>query len=167
MSRVLISMGSNQNNPHMQIKMALDKLMLKFGDVTMASFYLTQAVGEIQQPDFINTALCFETSHSAGEILDFLQYLEHQAGRDRVGETPKGPRNLDLDLILFGNLINTSENLHIPHPRFRERRFVLEPATEIAGDMIDPVTQKSITQLVSECRDSNWVSIMDNEILSA
>jgi len=90
--------------------------------------------------------------------------LEHQAHRNRDQEISNGPRSLDLDIILYGSEILSKPELEIPHPRFRDRRFVLEPMQEIASESIDPVSQKSISQLLDECTDMNWVREMEEEL---
>lgn len=167
MNRVLVALGSNQNNPRQQIQAAVDVLSHKFEHIKFSSMYLTQAVGEVEQRSFINAVVSFQTSMSAPELLDFLLGLEQKAGRDKVNEIFKGPRNLDLDIILFGDTICTMETLQIPHPRFRERRFVLEPAAEIAGEMLDPITQKNISKILAECNDPNWVKVLDDEMVIA
>jgi 2-amino-4-hydroxy-6-hydroxymethyldihydropteridine diphosphokinase len=93
-----------------------------------------------------------ETSLGARELLDRLLLIEDAAGRTRPA--PMAPRTLDLDLILFGDKKIAEPGLAVPHPRFRERLFVLEPLAEVAPDWIDPVTGRSISELLQQARAS-------------
>lgn len=158
MTTVVISAGSNMSNPQAQIEAAIQELNHSFLNVNASSLYHTQPVGPIEQAAYVNAAIRFETDRNALEVLDSLLTLERKAGRDRANEIPQGPRTLDLDIILFGSEIWSSDDLMIPHPRFRERRFVLEPACEVAPQLIDPISSKSIQQLKLECIDESWTT---------
>jgi 2-amino-4-hydroxy-6-hydroxymethyldihydropteridine diphosphokinase len=164
MTQVLISIGSNKNIPQLQIETAFSKIDQRFDNVSMSSLYLTEPVGGIPQDSFLNAAIRLDTQLNAHELLQFLMDLEHQAHRNRAQEISNGPRSLDLDIILFGSDILSEADLEIPHPRFRDRRFVLEPMQEIAPESIDPISQKSISQLLEECTDMNWVKEMEEEL---
>ena len=95
---------------------------------------------------FLNAAATGQSDLPASAVLDLLLAVEQQFGRERpyVG----APRTIDLDLILYGESVINAPGLIVPHPRFRERRFVLEPLAEIAPDWIDPVTGKTIQELL-------------------
>src|SRR5262245_61995665 len=95
---------------------------------------------------FLNAAAVGDTDLSARELLAALHYLEGQRGRRR--SYVNAPRTLDLDLILFGSAIIDEPDLIVPHPRFRVRRFVLEPLAEIAPDLVDPVTGERVADLL-------------------
>jgi 2-amino-4-hydroxy-6-hydroxymethyldihydropteridine diphosphokinase len=99
------------------------------------------------QPTFLNAAATGESMLSASAMLDVLLAVEQRFGRERPYE--HAPRTIDLDLILYGQAVIETEGLTVPHPRFRERRFVLEPLAEIAADWIDPVTGKTIGELLA------------------
>ena len=99
------------------------------------------------QPRYLNGVVIGETSLSARELLQRLLAIEHEAGRTRVGVM--APRTLDLDLILFGDARIEEPGLTVPHPRFRERLFVLEPLAEVAPDWIDPATGSRMNELLS------------------
>jgi 2-amino-4-hydroxy-6-hydroxymethyldihydropteridine diphosphokinase len=98
-----------------------------------------------RQPRFLNAAAVGQTTLTARELLSLLLDLERQLGRERP--FPGAPRTLDLDLILFGSAVIDEPGLIVPHPRFRERRFVLEPLAEIAADWVDPVTGLTVGDL--------------------
>ena len=115
-------------------------------DIKVSPFVETQpfGVGEEHGP-FLNAVLVGRTELSARDLLDRLLEIEEERGRMRP--YPTAPRTLDLDLILYGAAIVNEDGLRVPHPRFREREFVLAPLAAIAPEMIDPVTQQTISQL--------------------
>jgi len=164
MTQALLSIGSNMNHPQLQIETAFARLKEHFEHAKMSSLYLTEPVGGIPQADYINAAIQIDTQGSAQELLEILMTLEGQAHRNRVNQTPNGPRNLDLDIILFGDEIVAGSDLTIPHPRYRVRRFVLEPLCEIAPEAIDPHSKQSIAQLLAVCPDENWVKHLDGGV---
>jgi len=104
----------------------------------VSSFYDTEPVGYLSQPRFLNGALLLETGLAPLELMHGLLAVELAMGRERV--VAKGPRVIDLDLLLFGNVVMESEELVLPHPAMQERRFVLEPLAEIAPEMVHPVS---------------------------
>jgi 2-amino-4-hydroxy-6-hydroxymethyldihydropteridine diphosphokinase len=115
----------------------------------VSSFHETEPVGvDGPQPMFLNAAAVGESTLSAPAILDVLLAVEAGFGRERP--QPRAPRTLDLDLIFYGGEIIDTPGLTVPHPRFRERRFVLEPLAEIAADWVDPVTGKTVGALLRE-----------------
>jgi 2-amino-4-hydroxy-6-hydroxymethyldihydropteridine diphosphokinase len=99
---------------------------------------------------FLNAAAIGESMLSAPALLDVLLAIEQRFGRERPYE--RAPRTIDLDLILYGEEVINTPGLTVPHPRFRERRFVLEPLAEIAPDWVDPVTRKTVAELFSQLR---------------
>ena len=111
----------------------------------MSRFHDTTPVGVGDQPRFLNAAAVGRTSLSARELLDTLLDVEQRFGRERPH--PGAARTLDLDLILYGERVIEEEGLIVPHPRFRERSFVLEPLAEVAAEWMDPVTGKTIEEL--------------------
>jgi 2-amino-4-hydroxy-6-hydroxymethyldihydropteridine diphosphokinase len=121
------------------------------GRVTaVSSYYDTAPVGYLEQPRFLNGALLLETELEPEVLLEGLLEVERTMGRDRSAAVAKGPRVIDLDLLLFGGVVMETPALTLPHPALRERRFVLEPLREIAPEMVDPVTGRTVAQLYAE-----------------
>jgi 2-amino-4-hydroxy-6-hydroxymethyldihydropteridine diphosphokinase len=116
-------------------------------DLHVSTFYDTDPVGVGDQPRFLNAAAVGQTALSARALLDKLLGIERQLGRTRP--FPGAARTLDLDLILYGDSVIDEPGLLVPHPRFRERAFVLKPLAEVAADWIDPVTGRTIGELSS------------------
>lgn len=103
-----------------------------------------------RQAMFLNAAATGESTLSARAVLDLLLAIEQRFGRERPFEC--APRTIDLDLILYGEEVINIPGLTVPHPRFRERRFVLEPLAELAPDWVDPVTRKTVAELFEQLR---------------
>ena len=147
MTRVAIALGSNLGDREDYLRSALDALTPSLDRLRISTFHDTAPVGVGPQPTFLNAAAVGETSLSARALLETLLAVERDLGRERP--FPGAPRTLDLDLILYGDaIIDEAPSLIVPHPRFRERRFVLEPLAEIAPDWRDPVTGKTVEELL-------------------
>ena len=113
--------------------------MAALGDVkAVSSFHTTAPVGYLDQPQFVNAAALLETTLSPLELLHGLLEIERSMGRDRASALPKGPRIIDLDLLLYGDRIVDEPGLTVPHPFLHERLFVLEPLAELAPDAVIP-----------------------------
>lgn len=116
--------------------------------LAVSSFHDTDPVGYEAQPRFLNAAALLETELLPLDLLRELLAIEHAMGRDRLTAPPKGPRVIDLDLLLCGEAILTTPELTLPHPAMHERRFVLAPLSEIAPEMQHPVLHRSIASLL-------------------
>jgi 2-amino-4-hydroxy-6-hydroxymethyldihydropteridine diphosphokinase len=110
----------------------------------------TEPVGLKEQRWFLNMAAEFETELTPREILRRTQTTELRYGRLRT--LPNGPRTIDIDILLYGNVVTKTETIEIPHPRYHERRFTLEPLAELDPELSDPRTGKTVTELLGEMR---------------
>ena len=144
--KVAVALGSNLGDRERYLREAVDELRPFISDLTSSTFYDTAPIGVGDQPRFLNAAAIGATTLSARALLEKLLSIEAKFGRTRPH--PGAARTLDLDLILYGDQIIEERDLTVPHPRFRERRFVVEPLAEIAPDWIDPVTKRTVDDLM-------------------
>jgi 2-amino-4-hydroxy-6-hydroxymethyldihydropteridine diphosphokinase len=140
-----LSLGSNRGDRETHLRDAIARLETPGHVVSVSSFYETEPVEFIDQAWFLNCAVALETAQTPEQVMAALLNIELQMGRQRIQK--KGPRIIDIDILLFGDLILGSPGLTIPHPAMQERRFVLEPLAEIAPQLQHPVLKKTIREL--------------------
>lgn len=148
--RVVVALGSNLGDRREHLDWAVERLRALLSDLRVSSYIETEPVGvPDEQPPYLNAIVVgtTTTTTTAEALLAELLRLEGERGRVRQGR--RAARTLDLDLILYGDLVLDRADLTIPHPRFRERRFVLEPLVEIAPDVRDPVTGQTARTLLA------------------
>jgi 2-amino-4-hydroxy-6-hydroxymethyldihydropteridine diphosphokinase len=144
----VVALGSNLGDRRAHLDFAVGRLRELLEDIKISPVHETEPVGVAgHQPRFLNAAVVGCSRLDARALLSALQAIERQAGRERP--YPAAARTLDLDLILFGDCVIEQPDLCVPHPRFRERRFVLEPLAQIAPGLRDPVTGFSAAELLS------------------
>jgi 2-amino-4-hydroxy-6-hydroxymethyldihydropteridine diphosphokinase len=149
--RVVVALGSNLGDRRGHLDWAVERLRPLLSDLRVSSYIETEPVGvPDEQPPYLNAVVVGTAAQPAEALLADLLRLESERGRVRQGR--RAARTLDLDLILYGDLIVDRVDLTIPHPRFRERRFVLEPLVEIAPDVRDPVTGETAGELLAALR---------------
>jgi 2-amino-4-hydroxy-6-hydroxymethyldihydropteridine diphosphokinase len=142
---VYLSLGSNVGDRAANLNTAIDNLRA-FGEVVaVSSVYETEPVEFTAQPWFLNCAVILDTDKTPKQLLAGILDIEQRLGRQRLQK--KGPRIIDIDILLSGNSIVEDPGLTIPHPAMHERRFVLEPLAEIAPEVRHPIFKRTIREL--------------------
>ena len=161
-TKVYISAGSNLGDRETNLEFALRELE-KSGTVRqVSSCFETEPVGYANQPWFLNLAIELETRLEPTDLLRVCLSIEDSRLRER--SFPNAPRTLDLDILLYGDVIVRQEGLVIPHPRRTDRKFVLEPLARIAPDLIHPVFKQSIQSLLEACTDKSQVRRLPSRV---
>ncbi len=143
---VYLSLGSNLGDRQANLRNATGRL-LELGDVLeVSSLYEAEPVEVTDQPWFLNCAVAVRTELVPREFLAGVLQIERSMGRERT--QPKGPRNIDIDILLYGAATINTATLTVPHPAMAERRFVLEPLAEIAPEVTHPVLKKMVRELL-------------------
>lgn len=142
---VYLSLGSNVGDRAANLSTAIEHLGGLGKVVAVSSFYETEPVEVTSQPWFLNCTVKLKTEKMPRQLLRGVLAIERKMGRRRLQK--KGPRNIDIDILLFGNAIVEAPGLTIPHPAMHERRFVLEPLAEIAPEARHPVFKKTVREL--------------------
>jgi 2-amino-4-hydroxy-6-hydroxymethyldihydropteridine diphosphokinase len=156
MGKVYLSLGSNLGDRAANIARAAEELAKRGVRVTRSSsLYETEPVEFREQPWFLNSVVEAETELRPEELLAIALDVEGSLGRER--RIPKGPRTIDLDILLYGDVVVHSVDLDVPHPRLAQRRFVLVPLAEIAPEAVHPVLKKTISALLAETLDRSEV----------
>ncbi|HEX4484736.1 MAG TPA: 2-amino-4-hydroxy-6-hydroxymethyldihydropteridine diphosphokinase [Terriglobales bacterium] len=146
---VYLSLGSNVGDREANLRAAIADLAVLGEVAKISSFYETEPVEVTNQPWFLNCAVKLHTEKMPRQLLAALLGIERQHGRNRSKERTKGPRTIDLDILLFGNSVIETKELTIPHPAMHQRRFVLEPMVEIAPEMRHPMLKRTIRELLN------------------
>ena len=136
--RAVVALGSNLDDPEARVRLAFDEVgaLPSTRLIARSALYRTAPVGYVDQPAFINACALVETSLGPRELLGALLAIERRHGR--VRDVPNGPRTLDLDIVLYGDLVVHEHGLTLPHPRVHERAFVLAPLLDVWPDAIIP-----------------------------
>ena len=142
---VYLSLGSNVGDRAGNLSTAIERLGALGEVVAVSSFYETEPVEFTAQPWFLNCALKLDTEKMPRQLLAGILEVERQIGRRRTQK--KGPRTIDIDIVLFGSSIIDTKGLTVPHPAMHERRFVLEPLAEIAPEVRHPIFKRTIREL--------------------
>ncbi len=151
--RAYLGIGSNMGDKRKYLDHAVERLMdrKEIRKVTCSDWMLTKPYGGVMQEDFLNGAIGLETLMTPEELLSFLHELEQEAGRERTIHW--GPRTLDLDILFYQGYVSDDPHLTVPHPDMENRMFVLEPLSQLCPYYLNPVTGKSVRQMLKELKE--------------
>lgn len=164
--RYYLGLGSNLGNCRFYLRQAL-KMMEQRGlgrILAKSSLYLTEPVGKEDQNWFLNAVVVLESELAPEELMQALLEIEEDLGRKRRKGEKNLPRTIDLDILLADDIILEEPGLVIPHPRISQRRFVLEPLSEVAEHLIEPRSQKEVRELLKELKDNKKVIRLDEKL---
>jgi 2-amino-4-hydroxy-6-hydroxymethyldihydropteridine diphosphokinase len=155
MTEVYLALGSNVGNSKAYISEAIEHLRDGVADIKIAPVYRSKAIGYTDQADFLNTALRCNTRFDPNTLLNIIKSVEQNMGR--IDRFRWGPREIDVDIIFYGDRIINTEQLSVPHPRFQERGFVLKPLIDLNPSLTDPITHMNVEELYAKLDSSNKV----------
>jgi 2-amino-4-hydroxy-6-hydroxymethyldihydropteridine diphosphokinase len=150
---VYLSLGSNLGDREHNLDTAVQALGSIFSGIRRSSIYETRPMYVVDQPEFLNMVVSGRCALQPSELLRRILVLELRMGRDRSSYTPKGPRIIDIDILLFGRRIVAERDLEIPHPRLRERQFVLIPLLQLEPELEDPQTRRPLAESLRSLED--------------
>lgn len=148
MTKIFLALGSNLGDKKQHIEEALELLKKQIKDIKVAKFYETKPQYYEEQNTFINTVIVGLTNLNPKELLHFIKDVEKEIGRKKRFHF--GPREIDIDILFYDDLIYKEENLVIPHPLLQEREFVLKPLMDLEPDFVHPVLKKTVKELYEE-----------------
>jgi 2-amino-4-hydroxy-6-hydroxymethyldihydropteridine diphosphokinase len=156
---VYLSLGSNLGDRSANLRAAIERLGEAGTIRAVSGFYETEPVEFRDQPWFLNCVVALETSDSPEALLQRALAIEQEMGRVRMKE--KGPRSIDIDILLFGDRVVEERGLKIPHPAMQQRRFVLEPLAEIAPEALHPRLGKTARELLADLPAGRVVRLLE------
>lgn len=163
--QIVISLGSNMGNRAGFLEKARLMLVAEMGNlISVSSVYQTASWG-FKAADFYNQVLILSTLFSANECLLISQKIEKKLGRSEKTQDQKyADRNIDIDILFYGEKVHQESQLTIPHIKMEERKFVLAPMNELIPQFVHPIHQKQISELLQECQDTSEVIKLNEQI---
>ncbi len=159
-NQATLSLGGNKGNRYQLLAMGMQELK-EAGEVLFkSSIYETASWGGIAKGNFLNQVVQIQTALTPQELLLLIQKIESKLGRTR--DEHWGDRTMDIDILYFGEMVITNENLQVPHPFIPQRKFVLVPLVEILPNFIHPVLGLSHMQMLQDCEDHSEVVLYKN-----
>jgi len=156
MSLVFLILGGNRGNTEEIFLQAIDLVTSNIGPITVRSSLYKSDPWGFDSDVFMNQVITVRTDLSPQDLLAQIQYIENQLGRVRISQDYEA-RTIDIDLLYFDNLVFSSSDLTIPHPRIADRKFVLIPLAEVAPDLTDPDTGMTVQEMLLKCKDTSGV----------
>lgn len=152
MSGIFLLLGTNLGDRSKNLEDAITIIQKRCGPVlAKSSVYRTAAWGKVDQPEFLNQAISIDTQLLPQSLLNAVLEIERDLGRERLEKW--GTRVIDIDILIYNNQVIRSRDLVVPHPQLENRRFALTPLSEIAPDLVHPLTGKKVSQLLEICPD--------------
>ena len=155
MATVYLSLGSNLGERDQYLAQARQAIEMSFGSARFSRVYETEPVDLTEQPWFLNQVAEIQTDLAPETLLEWVRVLEAQAGRQR--KVPKGPRTLDVDILLYDDWVLDEEELILPHPRLEMRRHVLLPLADLAPEWVIPVSHRTVQEALEQVKDFSQV----------
>jgi 2-amino-4-hydroxy-6-hydroxymethyldihydropteridine diphosphokinase len=157
---IYLSLGSNVGRREANLRAALDRLpSVAVRPTRVSPVYETEPVDYTNQPWFLNLVVEAETDLFPVQLLTRLERIEHDLGRVRT--VAKGPRTIDIDILLYGHSVVRRRDLEIPHPRMAQRRFVLAPLADLAPDLRHPVTRQTVREMLESAPPAKIRAVPD------
>ena len=158
MTNVYLLLGSNEGQPMENLTTSRLLIEIRCGSIIrQSSIYETEAWGIKHQKSFLNQAILVSTDLSPAALLETIKQIENDLGR--IETVRWGPRIIDIDILFYGNETIDEPDLNIPHPFIQDRRFTLVPMAEIAPDLMHPILEKTMVELLTICKDTSEVKL--------